>query len=99
MLNSFRKPALVPAVRRWDSMFDSVMSKLDLLPGEDLHSDLDDYIHPDIEISESTVVVRMAGLESEEGALLLTQSISPFLIMNKMADAVSEIVKQVKGGV
>ena len=60
MLNSFRKPALVPAVRRWDSMFDSVMSKLDLLPGEDLHSDLDDYIHPDIEISESTVVVRMA---------------------------------------
>ena len=44
------------------------------------------------------VVVRMAGLESEAGALLLTQSISPFLIMNKMTDAVSEIVKQVKGG-
>lgn len=44
------------------------------------------------------VVVRMAGLESETGALLLTQSISPFLIMNKMTDAVSEIVKQVKGG-
>ena len=60
MLNSFRKPALVPAVRRWDSMFDSVMSKLDLLPGEDLHSDLDDYIHPDIEISDSAVVARMA---------------------------------------
>ena len=43
-------------------------------------------------------MVRMAGLESEAGALLLTQSISPFLIMNKMADAVSEIVKQTKGG-
>ena len=44
------------------------------------------------------VVVRMAGLDVEEGIRLFNHSISPFLVMNKMADAVSEIVKQVKGG-
>lgn len=44
------------------------------------------------------VVVRMAGIDSSAGADLLTQSISPFLIMHRMSDAVSEIVKQVKGG-
>lgn len=44
------------------------------------------------------VVVRMAGMDSQEGSLLLNHSLSPFLIMNQMTDAVSEIVKQVKGG-
>ena len=44
------------------------------------------------------VVVRMTGMEMEEGIQLLNHSFSPFLVMNKMSDAVSEIVKQVKGG-
>ena len=44
------------------------------------------------------VVVRLEGIEAQEGALLLTRSISPFWVMNKMSDAVCEIVKQVKGG-
>ena len=43
------------------------------------------------------VVVRMTGMEMDEGILMLNHSFSPFLIMNKMTDAVSEIVKQVKG--
>ena len=43
------------------------------------------------------VVVRMAGLDSTEGVRLLTRSISPFIVMNKISDATSEIVKQVKG--
>ena len=43
------------------------------------------------------VVVRMAGLDAEEGVRLFNHSISPFLVMNQMADAVGEIVKQVKG--
>ena len=42
------------------------------------------------------VVVRMTGLDTEEGISMLTRSISPFWIMNKMTDAVSEIVKQIK---
>lgn len=42
------------------------------------------------------VVVRMMGKEMEEGIQLLTHSFSPFLVMNKMVDAVNEIVKQVK---
>ena len=44
------------------------------------------------------VVVRMSGKEEEEGVQLLNHSFSPFLVMNKMSDAVAEIVKQVKGG-
>ena len=43
------------------------------------------------------IVVRMAGLDSEEGSYALSHSFSPFLVMNKMSDSVSEIVKQVKG--
>ncbi|MBR6231845.1 MAG: hypothetical protein IKQ99_01950 [Alphaproteobacteria bacterium] len=43
------------------------------------------------------IVVRMVGLDSEEGAYALSHSFSPFLVMNKMSDSVSEIVKQVKG--
>ena len=43
------------------------------------------------------VVVRMAGLDADQGALLLSHSISPFWVMNKMIDAVSLIVKQAKG--
>ena len=60
MLNNLRKHALLPTVRRWDSMFDSVMGKLDLFPGEELRSELDDYIQPDIEVSEQAVTVRVA---------------------------------------
>ena len=60
MLNNLRKHALLPSVRRWDSMFDSVMGKLDLFPGEELHSELNDYIHPEIEITEHAVTVRIS---------------------------------------
>ena len=60
MLNNLRKHPLLPAVRRWDSMFDSMMGKLELFPGEELHSELDEYIHPDMEISEQSVTVRIA---------------------------------------
>ena len=60
MLNNLRKHALLPAVRRWDSMFDSMMGKFDLFPGEELRSEWDDYIHPDVEITEQAVTVRMA---------------------------------------
>ena len=58
MLNNLKKHSLLPAVRRWDSMFDSVMGKLDLFNGEELHSELDDYIHPDMSISDTAVTVR-----------------------------------------
>ena len=44
------------------------------------------------------VVVRMTGMEMDEGIQMLNHSFSPFLVMNKMADAALEIVKQVKGG-
>ena len=43
------------------------------------------------------IVVRMAGLDSDEGSYALSHSFSPFLVMNKMSDSVSEIIKQVKG--
>ncbi len=43
------------------------------------------------------VVVRMVGLDADQGALLLSHSISPFLVMDKMMDAVSAVVKQTKG--
>ena len=58
MLNNLKKHPLLPAVRRWDSMFDSVMGKLDLFSGEEMHSELDDYLHPDISISDTAVTVR-----------------------------------------
>lgn len=60
MLNNLRKHPLLPAVRRWDSMFDSVMGKLDLFPGEELRSELDDYGHPEIDVTDKAVTVRMA---------------------------------------
>lgn len=60
MLSTLKKHSFLPAVRRWDNMFDSVMGKLDLLPGEELRSELDAYIHPDIEVSENFVNIRMA---------------------------------------
>lgn len=60
MLNSLRKNALLPAVRRWDSVFDTVMGKLDFFPGEEFRSDLDEAIHPDIELTDQAVTVRMA---------------------------------------
>ena len=58
MLNNLKKHSLLPAVRRWDSMFDSVMGKLDLLNGEEMRSELDDYIHPDMSVSDTSVTVR-----------------------------------------
>ena len=60
MLNSLKKHSLLPAVRRWDTMFDSVMGKLDLFSGEEMRSELDDYIHPDMTITENAVTVRLA---------------------------------------
>ena len=58
MLNSLKKHSLLPSMRRWDSMFDSVMGKLDLLNGEEMRSELDDYIHPDMSVSDTSVTVR-----------------------------------------
>ena len=43
------------------------------------------------------IVVRMVGQDSETGIYTLVHSVSPFLVMNRMSDAVKEIVKQVKG--
>ena len=60
MLNSFKKHSLLPSMRRWDSMFDSVMGKLDLLNGEEMRSELDDYIRPDITVTDSAATVRFA---------------------------------------
>jgi HSP20 family protein len=60
MLNNLKRHAFLPAVRRWDSMLDSVMGKLDLFPGEELRPELEDHIHPEIEVTEQAVTVRMA---------------------------------------
>ena len=60
MLNSLKKHSLLPSMRRWDSMFDSVMGKLDLLNGEEMRSELDDYIRPDITVTDSAATVRFA---------------------------------------
>jgi len=60
MLNNLKKHALLPAVRRWDTMLDSVMGKLDLFPGEELRPELEDHIHPEIEVTDQAVTVRMA---------------------------------------
>ncbi len=60
MFNSLKKSSLLPAVRRWDSMFDSVFGKLDLLPGEELRPELEDYIHPEIEVTDQAVTVKIA---------------------------------------
>ena len=60
MLNNLRKPFHLPAVHRWDSMFDSVMGKFDLFTGEELRSELDEYAHPDMEVTDSAVTVRLA---------------------------------------
>jgi len=60
MLNNLRKHPMLPTVPRWDNMFDSMMSKLDLFPGEELHPDIDDHMRPDIEICDTAVTVRIA---------------------------------------
>lgn len=67
MLNNLRKHSLLPVVRRWDSMFDSVMGKLDLFNGEEMRSELDDYIHPDMTVTDNAVTVRIAlpGISKE----------------------------------
>ena len=87
MLNNLRKHALLPTVRRWDSMFDSVMGKLDLFPGEELRSELDDYIQPDIEVTEQAVTVRVAlpGYSKQE-ITDKTAEIIRILDMEKFAD-------------
>ena len=68
MLNNLKKPFHLPAAHRWDSMFDSVMGKLDLFTGEELRSELDEYNHPDMEVTDSAVTVRLAmpGYSKEE---------------------------------
>lgn len=60
MLSHLKKHPLLPAVRRWDSMFDSVMGKLDIFPGEEFRADLDDYIRPEIEVTDQAVTVHLA---------------------------------------
>ena len=60
MFSSHKKSSLLPAVRRWDSIFDSVFGKLDLLPGEELRPELEEYIHPEIEATEQAVTVKIA---------------------------------------
>jgi HSP20 family protein len=60
MLSHLKKHPLLPAVRRWDSMFDSVMGKLDIFPGEEFRSELDDYIRPDIDVTDQAVTVHLA---------------------------------------
>ena len=68
MLNNLKKPFHLPTAHRWDSMFDSVMGKLDLFTGEELRSELDEYNHPDMEVTDSAVTVRLAmpGYSKEE---------------------------------
>ena len=60
MLNNLKKHSMLPAMRRWDSMFDSVMGKLDLFNGEEMHCDLDDAIRPDMHVTDNAVTVRFA---------------------------------------
>ena len=60
MLNNLKKHALLPAMRRWDSMFDSMLGKLDLFPGEELHPEVEYGVQPDVEVTEQAVTVRMA---------------------------------------
>lgn len=60
MLNNLKKHTFLPAVRRWDSMFDSVMGKLDFFNGEEMRSELDDYIQPDMLVTDNAVTVHIA---------------------------------------
>ena len=68
MLNNLRKHPMLPSVPRWDNMFDSVMGKLDLFPGEELHSSFDERLRPEIEICDTAVNVRIAvpGFSKDE---------------------------------
>ena len=60
MLNNLKRHALLPAARRWDTMFDSVMGKFDLFPGEELRSELEDTLRPDIELTDQAVTIHLA---------------------------------------
>ena len=60
MLNNLKKHTFLPAVRRWDSMFDSVMGKLDFFNGEEMRSELDDYISPEMLVTDTAVTVHIA---------------------------------------
>lgn len=60
MLNNLKKHALLPAMRRWDNMFDSMLGKLELFPGEELHPEAEYGINPDLEVTDQAVTVRMA---------------------------------------
>ena len=68
MFNNLKKHALLPAMRSWDNMFDSMLGKLDLFPGEELHPELEYAIQPEVEVTENAVTVRMAlpGFSKEE---------------------------------
>ena len=67
MLNNLKKPFHLPAAHRWDSMFDSVMGKLDLFTGEELRSELDEYNHPDMEVTDSAVIGSEVKIEMSDG--------------------------------
>ncbi|MBE6369113.1 MAG: Hsp20/alpha crystallin family protein [Lentisphaerae bacterium] len=60
MLGPLKRHALLPATRRWDTMFDTVMGKFDLFPGEELRSELEDTLHPDIELTDKAVTIHLA---------------------------------------
>ncbi|MBO5924436.1 MAG: Hsp20/alpha crystallin family protein [Lentisphaeria bacterium] len=60
MLNNHKKHSFLPAVRRWDSMFDSVLGKLDFFNGEEMRSELDDYIAPDMIVTDNAITVHIA---------------------------------------
>ena len=68
MLDNLKKHALLPSMRHWDSMFDSMFGKLDIFPGEELNSELDGAFRPEVEMSEQAVTVRiaMAGFSKKE---------------------------------
>ena len=68
MLNNLKKHALLPAMRRWDSMFDSMLGKLEIFPGEELNPEFDGTFRPEVEITEQAVIVRiaLAGFSKKE---------------------------------
>ena len=68
MLNNLRKPFHLPPAHHWDSMFDSMLGKFELFPGEELNSEVDGTFRPEVEVTDQAVVVRiaMAGFSKNE---------------------------------
>lgn len=68
MLSNLRKATWLPAVRRWDSVFDAVMNHFDPFSGEELNPDFDGPAAPEIIVTDQSVTVRMAlpGFAKEE---------------------------------